>query len=396
MITTKIVFDRKKKAKKDGLGTIEVRLTVSRRSVYVSTGIRVRESEWKVGRIVNRPDAAVLNDRLVIIYEKVCKEANRCIETGEPVDGEAIRRKVWDVKADAGDDPTFLEWVESQIEMLTVAPGTRRQYRTLYNRLTEFDRMRKWQDVTAENISGFDSWLHKRNKVNTGTQASDAKLTDSAVFKYHRNLKALINRAVTFGKMQRNPYDLLRGRFKRGEKENVEYLTESEMQAIEHLELPAGDPMEVARDLFVFQMYTGLSFSDAQAFDFSQYRNIDGRWTNVGERIKTGVPFVSSLLPPAVAVLEKYGYRIPQVENHVYNRALKAVGIMAKIQIPLHSHLARHTFATWMLKSGAKIENVSRMLGHTNIRQTQRYAKVLAESVHEDFDMVARKMKKGE
>ena len=73
---------------------------------------------------------------------------------------------------------------------------------------------------------------------------------------------------------------------------------------------------------------------------------------------------------------------------------MKAIGVMAKISTPLHSHLARHTFATWMLRNGAKIENVSRMLGHTNIRQTQRYAKVLAESVHEDFDMVAAKMAK--
>jgi site-specific recombinase XerD len=65
---------------------------------------------------------------------------------------------------------------------------------------------------------------------------------------------------------------------------------------------------------------------------------------------------------------------------------------MAGISTPLHSHLARHTFATYMLRNGAKIENVSRMLGHTNITQTQRYAKVLAESVHEDFDRVAEKM----
>jgi site-specific recombinase XerD len=69
---------------------------------------------------------------------------------------------------------------------------------------------------------------------------------------------------------------------------------------------------------------------------------------------------------------------------------------MAKVSTPLHSHLARHTFATWMLRNGAKIENVSRMLGHTNIRQTQRYAKVLAESVHEEFDKVAAKMEKPE
>jgi site-specific recombinase XerD len=65
---------------------------------------------------------------------------------------------------------------------------------------------------------------------------------------------------------------------------------------------------------------------------------------------------------------------------------------MAGIKIKMHSHLARHTFATWMLRNGAKIENVSRMLGHTNITQTQRYAKVLAQSVHEEFERVAAKM----
>ena len=86
--------------------------------------------------------------------------------------------------------------------------------------------------------------------------------------------------------------------------------------------------------------------------------------------------------------------KTPQIENHVYNRALKAIGISAGIKIPLHSHLARHTFATWMLRNGAKIENVSRMLGHTNIRQTQRYAKVMAESVHEEFAKVAEKLQK--
>ena len=56
--------------------------------------------------------------------------------------------------------------------------------------------------------------------------------------------------------------------------------------------------------------------------------------------------------------------------------------------------MGRHTFATWMLSEGAKIENVSRMLGHTNIVQTQRYAKVLAEDVRSDFDMIEEKMKK--
>lgn len=388
MITTKIIYDRKKRAATEGTGTIEVRVTVARRTIYISTGVRVREREWKAGMVVNRTDAPALNERIAIIYEIVEREANRCIKAGEAISTEKLKAKVWPVKEAMDDDQKFIDWVEDQIKMLTVSPGTRKQYKTMLTRLTEFDKMKRWRDVTAENITLFDSWLHQRKKKD------DTSIIDSAVYKYHRCLKALINRAVTFGKIDRNPYELLKGKFKRGDRENVEYLTESEMKAIENLRLPADDTMELSRDLFTFQMYTGLSYSDAQSFDISQYRKDGDTYTNVGERIKTGVAYVSQLLPPAVRVLEKYDFRIPQIENHVYNRALKAIGIIAGIQIPLHSHLARHTFATWMLRNGAKIENVSRMLGHTNIRQTQRYAKVLAESVHEDFDMVAEKMKK--
>jgi integrase len=388
MVTTKIIFDRKKQAGRDGFGTIEIRITIARKSLYISTGVRVREREWKAGMIVNRPDAPILNERLAAIWEIVNREANDAIKNGVAINLDAIKEKVWGVKDAATEDPLFLEWVEKQIDILNIAPGTRRQYRSLLIRLTEFDRLRRWNDITAENIVEFDVFLHRRKKKD------GAALIDSAVFKYHRNLKALLNRAVTFGKIDRNPYELLRGKFKRGDRENLDYLTEDEMKTIEEMDLPDDEMMQKARDLFVFQMYTGLSYSDAEAFDISQYRKSGDTYVRVAERIKTGVPYVSQLLPPAIAILEKYGFEIPQIENHVYNRELKAIGVAAGIAVPLHSHLARHTFATWMLRNGAKIENVSRMLGHTNIRQTQRYAKVLAKSVHEDFEMVAKKMKK--
>ena len=385
MITTKIIYDRKKRAATEGTGTIEVRVTVARRTIYISTGVRVREREWKAGMVVNRTDAPSLNERIAIIYEIVEREANRCIKAGESISTEKLKAKVWPVKEAMDDDSKFIDWVEDQIKVLTISPGTRKQYKTMLTRLTEFDKMNRWRDVTAENITLFDSWLHQRKKKD-GTS-----IIDAAVYKYHRCLKAMINRAVTFGKIDRNPYELLKGKFKRGDRENVEYLTENEMHAIESLDIPNDDLLRQSRDLFVFQMYTGLSYSDAEAFDISQYRKDGDTYTHIGERIKTGVAYVSQLLPPAIRVLEKYDMKVPQIENHVYNRSLKSIGMSAKIQIPLHSHLARHTFATWMLRNGAKIENVSRMLGHTNIRQTQRYAKVMAESVHEDFDKVSKK-----
>ena len=172
----------------------------------------------------------------------------------------------------------------------------------------------------------------------------------------------------------------------------MEYLTEDEMLRFESLILPYGSPLETAHDLFVFQMYTGLPYSDMMAFDISDYKWDGMRWNRIGERIKTGVPYVSSILTPALHILEKHDMNIPHMNNADYNRHLKALGLMAGIKTKLHSHLARHTFATYMLRNGVKIENVSKMLGHTNITQTQRYAKVLAQSVREDFNMIDEKL----
>ena len=154
------------------------------------------------------------------------------------------------------------------------------------------------------------------------------------------------------------------------------------------LEPTPGSIMDKAKDLFVFQLWTGLSYQDTQAFDFSKYKKVGGKWRLTAKRIKTGEPYVSQLLPPAVAVLQKYGMNTPKLINAVYNRSLNDIGIACGISTRLHSHLARHTFATYMLRHGVKLENVSRMLGHTNIRQTLRYAKVLAEDVHEDFSKI--------
>ena len=384
MITTKIVWDRKKRAKKNGLGTLEVRVTTNRRTSYFSTGVRVRENEWKAGQIVNRPDADALNERLAIIVNRIYSETNRCLRDGEAPSSEDIRQKVWLEKEALSDAPVFLEWFEKQISMLNIAEGTKKHYVSLHARLTEFGKIRRWQDITAENISELDAWLHRR-------KIQGEPIKDSAVYKYHKCLKAMLKRAYIFDKIEHNPYDKLK--FRRGESESIEFLTEDEMHAIEELELPKDTLLEQVRDLFTFQMYTGLAYSDSQAFDFSRYRMVDGKWINTSERVKTGVPYVSSLLPPAIRVLEKYGWKVPKIDNADYNHLLKAIGSMAGIHTKLHTHLARHTFATYMLRQGVKVENLQRMLGHKNIRQTMRYAKVLAESVHEDYAMVAEKMK---
>ena len=398
MITTKLIFDRRKTASRTREGYVEVRVTIDRMTKYISTGVRVYKNEWAADRVVNRKDAQALNDRLAIIFEKVYQAATESVKQSVKLDTESVKQAVWQFVESQSDEPTFVSWCEKQIPLLGISDGTAKHYKPLITKLTEYGKMNKWQDLTVENITNFDAWLHQQTKPLSDARrkagAKPEKLSDAAVYNYHKCLKALLHRALSFGKIDANPYDRLRGKFKRGERENPEYLTEDEMKRFEAVILPQGSELDVVHDLFIFQMYTGLPYSDMQAFDSSDYKYDGEAWKRVGERIKTGVPYVSQLLPPAVKVLEKYGWEIPQLSNADYNRHLKALGQMAGIKTRLHSHLARHTFATWMLSHDIPIEHVSKMLGHTNITQTQRYAKVLAKDVYDDFDMVAEKMEK--
>lgn len=396
MITTKLIFDRRKTASRTREGYVEVRVTIDRVTKYISTGVRVHKNEWATDRVVNRQDADTLNERLAIIFEKVSRHTNECVKQCKTFDVESVKQIVWKQVELSKDEPTFIQWCEKQIPLLGVSEGTTKHYKPLITRLTEYGRMNRWQDVTVENIANFDAWLHTITKPISDAALKSGKkpekLSDGAVYNYHKCLKALLNRALVFDLIVNNPYNRLKGKFKRGDRENLEYLTDEEIQKFEAIILPKGDILDVVHDLFVFQIYTGLPFSDMQSFDANDYKWDGKAWRHVGERIKTGVPYVSQLLPPAVKVLEKYGWEIPQISNADYNRHLKSLGQMAGIKTRLHSHLARHTFATWMLRHGVSIENVSKMLGHTNIKQTQRYAKVQAQAVYDDFERIAAQM----
>ena len=399
MITTNIIFDHRKRTKPGEEGPLEVRVTVDRKPYYINTGIRVKASEWKQGIIQNRQNAVGLNKRLNIIYTKIEEEVNRAIEEGRQIDVADIRRRAWVTTIDES-STSFLDWISDQIDKLDpkMASGTVSHYKTLLLRLREFDTIRRWNDLTTENIYAFDSWLHRQTKPQSDAQrlsgAPPQYLSDAGIYNYHKCLKALLNNAVLFGRMELNPYIKLKGKFKRGDKETVDYLTDEEMARIEAVRPLPGSRMAITRDLFMFQAYTGMSYSDTQAFDIRNYKKVKGEWQYIGQRVKTGVAYVSQLLPPVVEILERYDMKVPRICNAEYNRLLKCLAEVAGVDQRLHSHMGRHTFATWMQHHGVPTEHVQAMLGHKNIAQTQRYAKVIAEDVYSDFGKMAEKFKK--
>lgn len=387
MITTTIIFDHRGRTKAGCEGPLEVRITIDRKPYYINTGVRVRKSEWKYSAVVDRVDCIELNERLAIIMRRVQGEINKYMDDGRAVDIQEIRERITMTVEEQTDDSPFLSWIEEQINQSTKGAGTKKHYVTMLKRLLEFGKMKRWNDVNIENIYTFDSWLHSLTETKRTGEVVKL-LSDAGVYNYHKNLKCFLYIAEKVGRIERNPYVRLKGEFKRGEKESVEYLTKDEIQTIRDLELERGSHLDFVRDLFVFQIFTGMAYADVMKFDINNYKKVDGKWIANADRVKSGVAFVAQLLPPVVDILEKYGMTVPHVTNQVYNKSLKKIGELAGIQTKLHTHLGRHTFGTFMLSNDVDIVNLQKMMGHKDIKQTLRYAKTLAQSVHDEFDKI--------
>ena len=153
------------------------------------------------------------------------------------------------------------------------------------------------------------------------------------------------------------------------------------------------EEMETARDIFLFACYTGAAYCDLMELDKSHLvrDDEDSLWLKFN-RQKTGVPCRVKLLPEAIWLMEKLHSDeretlLPFMGYATYQSYLKALRLRAGISFPFTTHTARHTFATLItLEQGVPIETVSKMLGHSNVSMTERYAKVTPRKLFEEFD----------
>ena len=153
------------------------------------------------------------------------------------------------------------------------------------------------------------------------------------------------------------------------------------------------EEMETARDIFLFACYTGAAYCDLMELDNSHLvRDDEGSLWLKFNRHKTGVPCRVKLLPEAIRLMEKLHSDeretlLPFMGYATYQSYLKALRLRAGISFPFTTHTARHTFATLItLEQGVPIETVSKMLGHSNVSMTERYAKVTPRKLFEEFD----------
>ena len=151
--------------------------------------------------------------------------------------------------------------------------------------------------------------------------------------------------------------------------------------------------LETARDVFLFACYTGAAYCDLMALNRGHLVCDDegALWLKFN-RQKTGVLCRVKLLPEALQLMNKLHDEsrdtlLPHINYLTYQSHLKVLRLRAGIALPFTSHTARHTFATLVtLEQGVPIETVSKMLGHSTVRMTERYAKVTSQKLFEEFD----------
>ena len=149
----------------------------------------------------------------------------------------------------------------------------------------------------------------------------------------------------------------------------------------------------LARDLFLFACYTGVSYADVVSItDENLYTDDSGALWLKYRRKKNEHRASVKLLPEALAILEKYRDEtrdtlFPIIYHPNMKRHMKALAVLAGVNGGLCYHQARHSFASLItLEAGVPIETISRMLGHSDITTTQVYARVTPKKLFEDMD----------
>jgi site-specific recombinase XerD len=210
--------------------------------------------------------------------------------------------------------------------------------------------------------------------------------------KHIERFKKMVTMAYRMEWIQKDPFGLYQLKFQKTERE---FLSIEELSRIESKHID-NDRLNYVRDMFIFNCYTGLAYSDTIQLNPSNIIiGIDKEYWIKTFRQKTDTPVNVPLLPKAYSILERYrknpvsvsnGAIFPGISNQKLNSYLKEISDICNIQKHLTFHMARHTFATTVtLTNGVPIETVSKMLGHTKITTTQIYAKVIERKVSDDM-----------
>ena len=385
-----LFFIRDSRVRKDGTTSIEVVLTVNGERCAFSTGKKVKSCNWdKNKQQVKGKDeeAQSLNNYLKAIKAKLYQKEAELLERGFVITAELLRDAYFD-KVESLKEKSLFEVFEehNQEQEKLVGNGVSKAtyWISVYTvrLLKEFVQQKyKREDLYLRELNlNFIQAFHSFLKIDKG-------LAQNSSTKHLKLLKKIINLAVANSYMSINPFITYKV-----EREPVEidFLDEEELRKIINFDTPL-PRLERAKDMFLFGCFTGLSYIDIKTLTPEHFEKDNaGRIWIKKRRVKTGVLSRIPLLPIAKLILDKYkgGEKLLPIQDPAdINKYLKDIAILCDIKKRITFHTSRHTFAsTVTLANNISLEVVSKMLGHTNTRMTNHYAKLIDKCIGEQMD----------
>ena len=362
------VFDRRKIASPTVKASVELRICYAYKQKFISTGIKLYSTQWKKGKIVNCPDIFQISQTLDSLIADV-RQIILDMEKEKNMDISSITKRL-EAKKQMG--ISFQDFCRQRAEIRKYgkSPDTKERYDRFLRLFNKWGGIKKYEDITEAKIIAYDSYL----------KASGMKAC-SIWNNYHRFINSFINDAVDAGIIKSNPYKWVNISREKSIGGIGKYLSFEEFDRIKNSSLPTAC-LEKVRDLFVFQTYTCMSFSDMKDFDIDKIKTVKGMRVYTGNRKKTNKEYAIPISLSAWEILNKYHGKLPIISNVKYNVYLKAVAQHSGVDKPVSSHWARHTGATLLLNKGVSMGIISKICGHSSTRITEQiYAKLLEETV---------------
>ena len=400
-----LFYLKTQKTSMQGKAPICARVTVNGRRTEISVKRSVNANEWDERKGMakgSRKETVELNMYLNQFKAKIINTYQQMVLSDDAIDGPAIRDKV------LGTDhllPTLVSLIEYHNEQqeIKLAPGTMKNYYTTQRYIEKFLREKYYRNdiilsqLTYKFILDFERYL-----FNYVPKDHQKPLNNNGIMKHIERLRKMINMAVKLDWLSKDPFASFKKHFDKVERES---LNSKELIALANKEFTI-ERLRHVRDMFLYSCYTGLSYIElAELTPNNIITGIDGGLWISTSRAKTDTGVRVPLLPQAIELMEKYrddpralnnGTVFPVISNQRMNGYLKEVADICGITKTLTFHIARHTFATTVtLSNGVPIESVSKMLGHTSIRTTQIYAKVVESKLSEDMHNLKQRMSAG-
>ncbi|WP_418264202.1 site-specific integrase [Flavobacterium faecale] len=392
-----LFFLKRAKVNSKGLVPIFQRITINGKRIELSSGKYIDPLKWSIeGAKIKgaSAEARAINSHLDLLKSKVIDAEKDLYNREEEINFENIKNSLFGVKKRARMlIPIFEEHNRKMKELigLEYAPGTYERYMTSLKHTKDFLLWKyNISDISIEKIdhafiTEYEFYLR-----------SVRKCANNTAVKYIKNFHKIVNQCLANGWLTKDPFI----NYKSKVKEVVrEFLSEKEIEEIINKEFEI-ERLDLVRDIFIFSCFTGLAYVDVQQLTKENISiGIDGDKWIFKNRQKTETTSKIPLLPMAQEIINKYQNHpislnqnrlLPILSNQKMNSYLKEIATVCGINKELTFHIARHTFATTVtLSNGVPLETVSKMLGHTNLKTTQHYAKILDKKISQDM-MVLR------